>query len=147
MIRTKDMDIEIKRITSSEVLPIRHKVMWPNKPIEYVKLQNDKSAKHFGLVVNGEVISIISLFTVEKEVQFRKFATLPEFQGFGYGTALLKNVIDLTKKEGFEKLWCNARVEKIKFYESFSLKSTNKKFEKDGVQYVIMEHIFYQSTN
>jgi len=48
---------EIKQITLSQVLPIRHKVMWPNMPIEYVKLTNDESARHFGLCVGKEITS------------------------------------------------------------------------------------------
>ena len=137
----KNIVSEMKQITSSETLPIRHKVMWPNKPIEYVELPNDENAKHFGLFVNGEVTSIISLFTENNEVQFRKFATLKEFQGLGYGTILLKSIIDLVKKEGIRKLWCNARVEKSKFYERFNLKTTDKKFEKGGIEYVVMEKL------
>lgn len=133
---------EIKQITTSEILPIRHKVMWPDKPIEYVELPNDENARHFGLFVNGEITSIISLFVENNEAQFRKFATLIEFQGLGYGTILLKSIVDLIQKEGIRKLWCNARVEKSKFYERFNLKSTDEKFEKGGIEYVIMERTF-----
>lgn len=133
---------EIKQITTSETLPIRHQVMWPNKPIEYVELPNDESARHFGLFVDGEIISIISLFVENDEAQFRKFATLIEFQGLGYGTILLKGILDVVKKDGIRKLWCNARVEKSRFYERFNLKTTDKKFEKGGIEYVIMEKIF-----
>ncbi len=138
----KDIISEIKQITPSETLVIRHKVMWPNKPIEYVELPDDINGRHFGLFVNGELTSIISLFVENNEVQFRKFATLIEFQGLGYGTILLKNIIDLLKREGIKKLWCNARVEKSKFYEKFSLKPTNKNFMKDGIEFVIMEKNF-----
>ena len=133
---------EIKQITSSETLLIRHKVLWPNKPIKYVELPNDEKGRHFGLFVNGEIISIISLFIENNEMQFRKFATLIEYQGLGYGTILLKGIIDLTKKERIKKLWCNARVEKSKFYERFDLKPTDRKFGKGGVEYVIMEKNF-----
>ena len=133
---------EIKQITSFETLQIRHKVMWPNKPLEYVKLQNDEKGRHFGLFIKGKLTSIISLFTEYNVVQFRKFATLIEFQGFGYGTILLKSTIDLLEKEGIKKLWCNARIEKSKFYEKFNLKPTDTKFEKGGITYVIMERVF-----
>ena len=135
----KSKTINIKQITTSEVLPIRHKIMWPDKPISYVSLKNDNEARHFGLFVNGEITSIISLFIENNEAQFRKFATLIEFQGLGYGTILLKNIIDLIHKEGFRKLWCNARVEKLKFYEKFNLKPTDKRFKKSGIEYVVME--------
>jgi GNAT superfamily N-acetyltransferase len=134
--------VEIKQITTSEVLPIRHKVMWPNKPIAYVGLANDENARHFGLFVNGEIASILSIFVENNEAQFRKFATLTEFQGLRYGTMLLKSIIDLVEKEGIRKLWCNARLEKLKFYERFNLKPTDKKFVKGGIEYVIMEKTF-----
>ncbi len=138
----KNITPEIKQITTSETLAIRHKVMWPNKPLAYVKLPNDENARHFGLFVNNEITSIISLFVVNNEAQFRKFATLIEFQGFGYGTMLLKRIIELMKEEGIQKLWCNARVEKSKFYKKFNLEPTDKKFKKDGIDYVIMEKTF-----
>ncbi|WP_240472480.1 GNAT family N-acetyltransferase [Tenacibaculum ovolyticum] len=138
----KNTAIEIKQITATETLEIRHKVMWPNKPLAYVELANDKNGKHFGLFVNEEITSIVSLFTENNEAQFRKFATLIEYQGFGYGTILLNKVINLIEEEKIARLWCNARVEKAKFYERFGLKLTDKKFNKDGIDYVIMERIF-----
>jgi len=134
---------EIKPITSRETLSIRHKVMWPNKPLDYVKVPNDETARHYGLFVKGELTSIISLFVVGDEVQFRKFATLIEFQGLGYGTFLLKQMIGLLQKEGVRRLWCNARVEKSKFYEKFDFKPTRKKYEKGGIDFVIMERYFF----
>jgi GNAT superfamily N-acetyltransferase len=134
---------KVQQITVTETLEIRHKVMWPNKPMAYVKLPNDKTAKHFGLFVNGEITSIISLFSVNKEVQFRKFATLTKFQGLGYGTILLNYIIEVLKKQGIKKLWCNARLEKSKFYEKFNLKTTSIKFKKGGIEYVIMEKYFF----
>jgi len=135
----KNTATEIKQITSDDTLLIRHQVMWPNKPIEYVKLPNDEYARHYGLFVNGEITSIISLFMENNEAQFRKFATLIEFQGLGYGTILLQGIIDLMKLEGVRKLWCNARVEKTKFYGKFNLVATDTKFHRGGMAYVIME--------
>ena len=117
--------------------------MWPNKPIKYVELPDDKKERHFGLFVHVEITSIISLFIKNNEIQFRKFATLIEFQGLGYGSILLKHLLDLLKEEGIRKIWCNARVEKSKFYERFNLKTTKEKFIKGGIEYVTMEHNFF----
>lgn len=132
---------EVKQISTFDVLAIRHKVMWPNKPIAYVKLEGDLNARHFGLFANNKITSIISLFEENGEVQFRKFATLIEYQGLGYGTTLLKNSINTIKREGAKRIWCNARVEKEKFYAKFDLIATKKKFFKGGIEYVIMESI------
>ena len=138
----KNVIPEIRQISTSETLLIRHKVMWPNRSIAYVELPNDENGRHFGLFINGKIASVISVFVKNDEAQFRKFATLIEFQGLGYGSFLLKNIIALLRKEGVRKLWCNARIGKTEFYEKFNLKPTNKKFKKGGIDYVIMEKIF-----
>ncbi|MDO6745060.1 GNAT family N-acetyltransferase [Tenacibaculum soleae] len=95
----KNKRFEIKETSTVETLHIRHKVMWPNKSLTYVELPDDKNGKHLGLYVNDTLTSIVSLFTVNNEVQFRKFATLVEFQGLGYGTVLLQKVIVSAKKK------------------------------------------------
>ena len=133
---------KIKEITIDEVLPFRQKVMWPDKPIDYVKLTDDHKAKHFGLVVNDQVITIISLFYNNDKVQFRKFATLIEFQGKGYGSILLKKILNMLKQENITKVWCNARKEKTSFYKRFNLDTTDQEFTKGNIDYIIMERSF-----
>ncbi|OJJ20601.1 GNAT family N-acetyltransferase [marine bacterium AO1-C] len=113
--------------------------MWPAKPIEYVKLPNDDVGEHFGLFLGDRLISIVSLFIKNGEAQFRKFATLEEFQDLGYGTLLLKKVMAIAQTYGVRSIWCNARVEKAGFYKKFGLSTTDKRFHKGGVEYVIME--------
>ena len=136
------MNYEIHKINSDEVLNIRHKVMWPNKSIDYVRLQNDSDGKHFGLFINNKLISVISLFIKNNEAQFRKFATLKHEQGKGYGTILLNKIINLVVTDDIYKLWCSARVDKTEYYLKFGLTITDKKFNKGGVEYVIMERVF-----
>ena len=136
------MNYEIHKINSDEVLNIRHKVMWPNKSIDYVRLQNDSDGKHFGLFINNKLISVISLFIKNNEAQFRKFATLKDEQGKGYGTILLNKIINLVVTDDIYKLWCNARVDKTEYYLKFGLTITDKKFNKGGIEYVIMERVF-----
>lgn len=132
----------IVQITSEETLSIRHKVMWPNKPIDYVKLPNDAEGKHFGYFKNDELISVISLFVENNEAQFRKFATLKEYQGKGFGSDLLNELMLISEKEQLSKIWCNARINKIDYYSKFGMIETNNKFIKGGIGYVIMERIF-----
>ena len=138
------MNLEIKKISPQETLWIRHKAMWPNKPLAYVQLPYDAIGRHFGLYFEEELIAVISIFCEEKEVQFRKFATLEEYQGKGYGSKLLNFIIELAEQEGYHKIWCNARISKTKFYNKFGLKETDKHFEKGGIAYVVMEKISSQ---
>jgi len=131
--------MKIKEITSEETLKIRQEVMWPEKSLEFVKVDGDEKGTHYGLFEDTKLICVISMFYRDKEVQFRKFATLTTEQGKGYGTKLLKFVFNEAFKKGVQRIWCNARTNKVDFYKSFGMKETNKVFSKNGIKYVIME--------
>lgn len=132
----------IAEITAKETLLIRHQVMWPDRSIDYVKLPNDDQGKHFGLFINDQLISVISLFIVDQEAQFRKFATLSEHQGKGYGSLLLKHIMNVAAEQNIQKIWCNARMDKSDYYKKFGLTLTHETFDKGGINYVIMERTF-----
>lgn len=129
----------IAQISANETWPLRQKVMWPDKPIDYVKIPGDEQAAHYGLLVKNRLVSIISLFHKNHEIQFRKFATLATEQGKGYGSYLLSGVLKENTTEDTTTIWCNARIDKIAFYEKFGLLPTQKTFNKGGIKYVIMK--------
>jgi len=133
------MSIKITKILPAETWRIRHEVMWPHKPLNYIKLSNDDVGQHFGLWKMNTLISVVSLFFDRDEVQFRKFATLHDEQGNGYGTQLLNYVFNYAFSIGVKKIWCNARVDKVFFYKKFEMSETEHRFSKGGVDYVIME--------
>jgi len=115
--------------------------MWPERTLDYVKIKNDQDGLHYGLFKNDNLVAVVSAFIINKEVQFRKFATLNDEQGKGYGTKLLNHLfLELTNME-ITKVWCNARTDKTHFYERFGMVQTGRKFEKGGISYVIMEKI------
>lgn len=136
--------IEIKEIEASETWPLRHKVMWPNKPIDFVVLPNDEKGLHFGLFEKDILVSVVSLFVDGKEGQFRKFATDDYFQGRGYGTKLLNHLIVDAKKLNIKSLKCNARTTAIGFYQRFGMKVASDTVRKNGKDYVMMELDFEQ---
>ncbi len=133
------MDIIITKIDYRETWHIRQQVMWPDKPLTFVQLANDNLGVHYGLKLNDMTVSIISLFISGEEAQFRKFATLKQYQGRGFGTKLLLEVMRSAKALKVKKIWCNARQDKTGFYEKQGLVKTQSKFNKAGINYVIME--------
>jgi GNAT superfamily N-acetyltransferase len=133
---------KIIEITTEETIFIRHKVMWPNNPIDYVRLANDDEGKHFGLYIDTKLISVLSLFISNNEAQFRKFATLTEYQGKGFGTILLKEIMHIAEKQRLSRIWCNARTTKTNYYAKFNMNLTKTEFIKGGLPYVIMERKF-----
>ena len=67
------------------------------------------------------LVSIVSCFIVGDEMQFRKLATLEDYQGKGIATVLLHYILKLAKDKGLGKVWCNARTNKKSFYEKFEI--------------------------
>ncbi|WP_324027540.1 GNAT family N-acetyltransferase [Maribacter sp. BPC-D8] len=135
------MNPKIIQITSKETLPIRHQVMWSTKPLDYVKLPNDHEGLHYGLILGNELISVISLFINDGEAQFRKFATLENYQGKGYGSLLLNEIMQISANQSLTRIWCNARQNKTDFYIKFGMTITEKTYVKSGIDFVVMEKI------
>jgi len=115
--------------------------MWPDMPLDYVKLPNDEQGVHYGLYENNQLTAVISLFLEDGNAQFRKFATSTSKQGKGYGTQLLSFLMNEVKTLKITRVWCNARADKVTFYHQFGLKETAHSFVKNGQSYVVMERI------
>lgn len=131
--------MSIKSIEASQTWEIRHKVMWPDQPFEFVQLEEDNSGLHYGVFDYEKLVSIVSCFVNENEMQFRKLATLEEYQGKGIASQLLNHVFKLAKEKDLKKIWCNARANKKSFYEKFGMKDTHQTFSKEGQEFTIME--------
>ncbi|MCI4668027.1 MAG: GNAT family N-acetyltransferase [Bacteroidia bacterium] len=137
--------IFIKKISCQDTWDLRHQVMWPEKDVEYVILDQDPIGIHYGLFHEDALISVISLFVEGGEMQFRKFATDAHYQGKGHGTHLLSFVMDKAEEEDIRRIWCNARKDKAFFYARFGMRETPHQFEKGGLEYVIMEKVISES--
>ncbi|WP_281232368.1 GNAT family N-acetyltransferase [Flavobacterium gelatinilyticum] len=133
--------MEIKEIQASDTWQIRHDVMWPDQPFEFVQLAEDNSGQHYGVFEDGKLVSIVSCFIKGKEMQFRKLATLETHQGRGIASFLLEYILHSAKEKNLEKVWCNARSSKKSFYEKFGMKDTFKTFVKENQEFTIMEII------
>lgn len=129
----------IKRITATETWPIRHWVMWPNKPFAYIQIPQDDQGLHYGLFVDDQLVSVVSLFVQKDQAQFRKFATLQAEQGKGYGSQLLQWVFQEAKRLGVSKIWCNARRSKVEFYTKFGMQATDISYSKGGIDYIVLD--------
>lgn len=122
--------------------PLRHEVLWPDQPFDFIKLPEDSNGNHFGLFLDNELISIVSLFQTDTgTVQFRKFATKTNEQGKGYGTKLLLHLMEFAQDQGFHTLWCNARIDKTDYYKNFGMVETDKTYIKQNLKFVILKKV------
>jgi len=133
------MEIEIKRVSKESTWELRHIVMWPDKDLDYIKLKDDDLGMHFGLFKDNVLTSVVSLFINNDEGQFRKFATLQQEQGKGYGSELLHYVVQEAQSRGVKRIWCNARKNKVNFYKMFGLQESTQTFKKGNIDYIVME--------
>ena len=133
----------IQKLRPEQTWEIRHKVLWPDQPFDYVKIPNDDEGLHFGCFVDGKLVSIISGFLNDetKDAQFRKFATLQEYQGKGFGNQLLSHLMGDFISRGATRIWCNARVNATALYERFGMHKTQNTYTKLGFDYVVMEKL------
>lgn len=133
--------MNIQKISCEQIWDIRHEVMYPYMPFDYVKLPDDPQGTHYGLIVREQPVSVVSVFINGHQAQFRKLATLLSEQSKGHGSTLLSFVLHKLEKESITRIWCNARADKVGFYERFGMQTTSKEFTKDGIDFIIMEKL------
>ncbi|MBD2714549.1 GNAT family N-acetyltransferase [Microvirga sp. STR05] len=125
-------------IAPSHTYLLRHEVLWPNMPLDYVKLENDAEGYHYGAFQDDQLVSVISLFIEGEEARFRKFATDPAYQRQGIGSALLRYVLAEARRLGARRLWCDARQDSAAFYARFGMQPEGEVFYKGLIAYVRM---------
>jgi GNAT superfamily N-acetyltransferase len=134
------MMLTIAAIQPEQTYSLRHSVLWPDKPLDYVKVENDASGYHYGAFLDSELVAVISLF-LEAETaggtpaRFRKFAARPDCQRQGIGTQLLNHVIAEARQKGATELWCDARLDAADFYRRFGMEPVSEVFYKGPMAY------------
>lgn len=131
--------MQVKLISSKEALELRQIVLWPDREIEFCILPDDDKGLHYGLYIDEILLSVASIFIEKRVARLRKFATLKEYQGRGYGTFLLSYIIDDLKARDCIKLWCDARKTAEKFYNRFNMYKTSDVFYKSEKKYIKMQ--------
>ncbi|MFT6405003.1 MAG: putative GNAT family N-acyltransferase [Marinomonas primoryensis] len=143
----------IRRITVEAALPIRHRVLWPNKTMEECRVEDDDSGEHFGVFINETLVCVASIFMTEpfstalfskkqQTARLRKFATIEEYQNKGIGRFVLKHIMDLMRQQSVSVFWCDARENAISFYEKFGMSAQGERFFKDDIPYQKMAVTF-----
>ncbi len=133
--------MEIKQVPLNTVWHMRRDIMYPSFTIDQVKLADDEAGLHLGVYMQDEVVSVVSVFIAEGSLQFRKFATQTAVQGKGYGSFLLKHVLQLAVEQHCATVWCNARTTAIPFYERFGMYPQGNTWFKDGHMFIRMEKL------
>lgn len=96
---------------------------------------NDELTFHLGAFVDKKLVSVASFyfernekFPDQNQYRLRGMATLPEFQGQGLSSALLRTAFPVIKQNQCTLLWCNAREKAIGFYTNVGFVSHGEPF-------------------
>jgi GNAT superfamily N-acetyltransferase len=136
--------IIIRPILPQQTYALRHAVLWPDKPYDYVKVENDPEGHHFGVFLpdpdqaaptDDVPIAVISLFVAGTVARFRKFATHPDWQRQGIGTVLLQHTFAEARQLGATQIWCDARLTAADFYQRFGMAAEGDVFYKGPIAY------------
>ena len=144
--------IEIKKITSTQTIIVRHPVLRYGKPIESCHFEGDDlpTTSHFGLYFEKQLVAIISsfkvqnkLFSEENQYQIRGMAVLDEFQKKGFGEAILNYCENEIKLKKGNLIWFNARKTAVGFYKKSGYKILGDRFEIPdvGPHYILFKTI------
>ncbi len=135
--------MNIKQVNSSDVRPLRHKVLRPGQPFSTTHLDKDNDLKtiHFALYQTNNIVSIATIYPEnidgeydKRAYRLRGMATEISMQGMGYGTHILTECIQFlstTIKANY--LWCNARESAFGFYEKFGFEIVGETFDIENI--------------
>ena len=129
----------VQQIHYLDSLPLRRDVLWPSLTPEQCAVAGDEDALHFGIYIDQQLASCLSLFTVDANTfQVRKFATASAFQHQGLGTALLRHAIAHARAAGGQRIILNARTSAGGFYQRHGFNRIGEIQERHGVPFVTM---------
>lgn len=131
--------MQIEQIRPELTWRLRQRVLYPAQKIYEMEMDEDNYGIHFGAFNDNELIAVVSLFQNGTDFQFRKFAVDESMQGKGVGKAMLNYMQDFAIAEGASRIWCNARLSAVGFYQKFGYSQTGNFFSKNGHDYEIME--------
>ncbi|MGV8879778.1 MAG: GNAT family N-acetyltransferase [Sphingobacteriaceae bacterium] len=132
----------IKFIRATDTLSIRNEVLREGKLVpEACRFETDDlpRAFHLGYFGDDQLLSIASFHPQELEgfpgngCQLRGMATVPVCRGKGLGAQLLNFAIVYLKGQKVNYLWCNARKNAWRFYQSIGFEKVTDEFEVAGI--------------
>jgi GNAT superfamily N-acetyltransferase len=135
-------DLELRRTSLDEILPLRHAELRPGLPLETARFDGDDEpgTRHFGafLRATGEAVGCVSCMRRARggadAWQVRGMATRADLVRRGVGSALLRHALAALREDGGpDLLWCNARVAALGFWRRAGWAAVSNVFDIAGV--------------
>ena len=134
--------MKVLRINATDTYDIRAHMLRPGLPKEESVWPRDEEEQtfHLGAFLEGKLCSVASfyfennpVFEDENQYRLRGMATLPDYQGKGMSSELLKMAFPIIKQNFCSILWCNARTNATGFYQKVGFEKVGDEFEIPGI--------------
>ncbi|WP_345950803.1 GNAT family N-acetyltransferase [Mucilaginibacter sp. PAMB04274] len=132
-------NLHIEQIRPELTWRLRRGALYPEAPLHTMEMDEDDYGVHFGAFYPDKLVGVVSLFQDGTDFQFRKFAVDPQLQNQGIGLQLLQYISHFALAQAGERIWCNARLSATGFYSRAGFVQTGYPFNKNGIEYVVME--------
>lgn len=103
--------------------------------------EHENASRHVAIVSNGSLIAYGRLTNLgEGTYQLSQIVVKPQEQGKGYGTMILKKLVELAESNGGEKIVLNARTTATRLYKKYGFTNNGEVFpsKSTGVPHVQM---------
>jgi len=112
---------------------------------DFDKKRTDTHHRIYSICINEACIGFIILQVILPEADLLNIAIHKDFQSKGYGTEVLKNITDLMKRSGVQKIFLEVRAQSaaVCFYERNGFKKidTRKKYYNNIEDAIIMQYL------
>jgi len=128
----------IEHVRLESVIEIRHQVLRPNQDRSrcYYPEDSYKNTLHFAAKIDGHSVACASIYKeshpdlkLKQSWRIRGMAVLQPFQGQKIGSQLLEACVNHAIRKKADVVWCNARIDAVKFYKNFGFKIIGDEFE------------------
>lgn len=144
--------IVFRQCTLQEVMPLRHAVLRPGKPVETARFAEDGNPESFHACAENKqgIVGVASLYKeghplVEgNEVwRLRGMAVHASLHGQGIGARLLHFAEGELSRKRCDAVWCNARERAANFYRQNNWQMVGESFEipEIGLHFVMFKNI------
>lgn len=101
-----------------------------NVPEELEWDEHDSTASHFLLYLDHRAVACARL---KADGQIGRMALLKDYRHQGYGSTLLKHLLDTAAAAGFRELYLHAQTSAIAFYEKQGFRTHGEEFMDAGI--------------
>jgi GNAT superfamily N-acetyltransferase len=118
--------MQIEAVDVELVRPLRALILRPGQAPEELRYEHDDDpdTRHWALISEGLVLGVASVMRDPHpreeragDWRIRGMATREEVRGRGLGGALLSGCVSHARERGGRRVWCNARLAAVGFYE------------------------------